>query len=343
MLHQNTVYGSQTRAWGIKSNLKLIQIPDRMNDILGGSATPEDEAGKNALEKRLKDGDENVANYNKKVAARGTPPTTEDSPGILGPDFSFSDELPTPHEIGVYQGGSVDAIVGAMQGVNYYTDAIGFGSKTGFNPRDLSPMGIRYFMKTGAICSNGAAMHEYLNSTPRGDLLGKRVSDALAQEGLPQMRGLAPGILEDARDALNPFPIFRAAMGNPYPKCRLVRYPVGDNRGRIQSDDGLSKWVSGDFEHSEGQYYQSRWIQDRTGKNGEYWDGRLDSTGNIPSKTKVVTMVKVDYDNDPKLFYPDGQRIEGFSGHDEYIDTTTLAGIMFAALTIALFTFALNK
>lgn len=35
----------------------------------------------------------------------------------------------------------------------------------------------------------------------------------LASAGLPQLRGLAPGILEDVKGALDPTPIMSAAFG----------------------------------------------------------------------------------------------------------------------------------
>ena len=268
--------------------------------------------------------------YNKKVAAAGESKAGgKDSPGILGPSYSFADELPAPQEIGVRDGGSPGAIFDSAAGINYYVDAIGFGQKTMFNFRDLNPLGIRYFMSTGSTCSNGALMWEYIDNTPQGNLLGKRVDDSLKAMGLPRMRGLAPGVLEDARDALNPMPLFRAAMGSGYPKCKQVTLPVGDLNGRVASPyDPSNVWVKGDVQIINGVPHQTKWVQDR------------DSKGN------GVFMNRTEYQNEPKLYYPDGSRLEGFQAPawwEKYVDRRTAAGLMFAGLAVGLATYAANK
>ena len=88
---------------------------------------------------------------------------------MLGPTYNYTNELAPPSEIGVRTGGSFDDVAGAMAGVNYYIDAIGFGQSTGFaKSRGLQnqALGARYFMKTGMKCSNGADMYEYIDNVP---------------------------------------------------------------------------------------------------------------------------------------------------------------------------------
>ena len=69
-----------------------------------------------------------------------------DTGGLLGPKYSFADELKTPSEMGINQDGSFDGIMRSVAGINYYTDAIGFGESTllakgqGMNQ---NPLGIR--------------------------------------------------------------------------------------------------------------------------------------------------------------------------------------------------------
>jgi hypothetical protein len=183
---------------------------------------------------------------------------------MLGPKYDYTDELAPPSEIGVRTGGSFDDVMGAMAGFNYYIDAIGFGQSTGMaKSRGLENqrMGLRYFMKTGMKCSNGADMYEYIDNVPKGlpGRAGKEVQKTLGVE----LRGLAPGIVEDAASALNPVRLFGAAMGSGYSECKKVTLPVGDDRGRIASPYDGTKWIDGPIEYRDGRPHQTRWVYDK--------------------------------------------------------------------------------
>ena len=174
-------------------------------------------------------------------------PTTIYGPnGALGPKFSYADQVASPQDIGVRAGGDFDAIQGALAGVSYYVDTIGFGSRSmvskTLGAREQKPIGLRYFMKTGITCTNGKDMYEYVDSIPKGDALGKRIGDAIQGTMGVGLRGLGPGMVEDAKSALDPMPILNAVVGNAYPKCKQVRLPVGDQNGRTRSDEG-DIWV----------------------------------------------------------------------------------------------------
>lgn len=262
--------------------------------------------------------------YNAKVAAYGPGNTAEMNTGMMGPDYNFADELKTPAEVGVRSGGSAGDIIDAVAGVGYYTDVIGFGERTGINQHNMVPMGIRYFMSTGSTCSNGALMFEYIDTAPKGNLLGKRIGKAITDMGLPAMRGLAPGILEDARDALNPFPLFNAAMGSGYPKCKQVTLPVGDLNGNTTSPyDNTKVWIKGEINPGTTQ---TRWVQDR-------------DAGGYP-----IFMNRTDYENDPKIYYPDGTPIEGFRNESDGAATSrTIASLLLGGLVFATAVFIMNK
>lgn len=279
-----------------------------------------------AIQKKIQEGEANMAKYNEKVTAAGDAKSGKaDSPGFFGPSYSFDNEIKSPKEIGVRADGSPGGILDAVSGVNYYSDVIGFGQKTLFNFTDMQPMGIRYFMPTGAVCSNGAQMWEYVDSIPKGDLLGNRVKNALQDMGLPGMRGLAPGIMEDARDALNPMPLFRAAMGSGYPKCKQVTLPVGDGYGNIRSPSDGTLWIKGRVDPGPTQ---TKWVQDR------------DANG------ITLFMDRIEYENAPKTLYPDGTPIEGYSEEmfwEKYIDRKSMAGLMVCGLAVAFLTFSANK
>jgi hypothetical protein len=171
-----------------------------------------------------------------------------------------------PASIGVKRGGELGDVLGAVKGVIYYGDMIGFGEASSSFTKgmpSLKPLGVNYFVNSGLICSNGASMWEYVQTIPTGGALGEKVKQAIRGVGLPQMRGMAPGILEDAQFALNPMPVINAVVGSGYPQCRLVKKPVGDFDGKIYNvDDVLLVDPEGLIEEN-GRYYQEHWIQDR--------------------------------------------------------------------------------
>ena len=183
---------------------------------------------------------------------------------MLGPSYSYANELSAPSEIGVRNGGSFDDVAGAMAGVNYYIDAIGFGESTGIaKSRGLinRQLGIRYFMKTGMKCSNGADMYEYIDNMPKG--LPGRAGDEIQKMLGVKLRGLAPGIVEDAANALNPVRLFDAAIGSGFSQCKKVTLPVGDANGHIKSNYDGTVWVEGPIEYKDGMPHQTRWVHDR--------------------------------------------------------------------------------
>ncbi len=209
--------------------------------------------------------------------------------GFFGPDYSVANDIKLPGELGVRQESSFQAIFDSVGGVNYYLDTIAFGSATGFDKGDPYPLGIRYYLDTGLKCSNGATMHEYVDGVTRGDLLGERVAKGLASAGLPGMRGLAPGLVENAVDALDPRPIFSAVTGTGYPVCQQVSCPVGTSKGSIVTmDDPLKPFIIGDVSYKDGMAMQKRWVQGYNDKGG------------------AISISKDEFSITPKCYNPDG-------------------------------------
>jgi hypothetical protein len=158
-----------------------------------------------------------------------------------------------------------------VKAIGYYVDMIGFGESSSGLSRGVGPgggpkaLGVRTWMKTGLKCSNGADMWMYLDGVPKGNALGQRISDGLRSAGLPGMRGLAPGIMEDAQSALNPIPIVKTIFGTGFPQCRLDTQPVGDQDGNIQNT-GTGQYYVQDHEtvfQQDGRSVQKRWAFDR--------------------------------------------------------------------------------
>jgi hypothetical protein len=186
----------------------------------------------------------------------------QDDYGYFGTSYSYSDNIKLPGQIGVRQEPSFGAILDAVGGINTYVDIIAFGGPTFFDQQNPKPMGIRYFLNTEMRCSNGATMSEYMDGVTKGDLLGTHVEAALASSGLPGLKGLAPGMLENARDALDPRPLFAAATGTGYPVCQKVTCPVGDGGGAVQNaQDSTKPFIVDPVQYVNGMPTQTRWVQ----------------------------------------------------------------------------------
>jgi hypothetical protein len=196
-------------------------------------------------------------------------------PGILGPDYSGADNVPLPGQVGIHTGDSINSVVDAVKGTAYYIDLIGFGESTNSLTSGLGVkrLGVNTFMRTGFKCANGADMWMYNEGIPNGSALGKRLSDGLASAGLPQLRGIAPGILEDAQNALDPRPVMQTVFGTGYPNCKLVTLRVGDQDGNIQNSSTGAYFVENPesvFPGPDGFPAQKRWVYDRDLTNEQY-------------------------------------------------------------------------
>lgn len=196
------------------------------------------------------------------------PITDPSGPGFLGPNYNPADEMYTPAAIGVKRGGDLGDVLGAVKGVIYYGDMMGFGEASSPFTRGmpgLRPLGVNYYVNSGLTCSNGATMWEFVQTIPDGSALGQKVKTAIKEVGLPQLRGMAPGILEDAKDALDPFPVINAVVGSGYPKCKLVKNAVGDYDGKIYNVDGVLLVDPVGLINEGGRYFQERWVQETDG------------------------------------------------------------------------------
>ena len=219
-----------------------------------------------------------------------------DTGGLLGPNYSFADELPTPSEMGIGRSGTFGGITRSVGGIKYYVDAMAFGENSFSDVlgsiRDQRPLGIRYFIKTGQSCHNGADMYEYINTVPNG----------VKVPGFDlRLRGLGPGILDDTIAGVNPMPYFESAMGTSYAKCKKVTLPVGDDNGNTTSTiDPNAVWIK--------EPAQSKYVG-----NGQL---KGVSAGNKPHHTRWVFDTYIsqeEYTNTPKLFKPGDLPTEGFA------------------------------
>jgi len=237
--------------------------------------------------------------------------------GFFGSPYKPADAMMTPPQIGVSVGDSMDDVINAVKGVGFYADQIGFGApSTGLTQgMPLQPLGVNYFMKTGLSCSNGADMWQYVQGLTQGDALGEKIKDVMAEMGLPPLKGLAPGMIEDAENALNPSPLMNALFGSGYPQCKQVTMPVGDAYGRITDPDTGEVWISNPETavNTGNGYVQTYWIQD-TDRNGN-----------------PVNLTRDQWVAAPKTFNSDGtpvQQKEGFSNMLTQPSTIVVVGVL---------------
>jgi hypothetical protein len=191
---------------------------------------------------------------------------------MLGPNYSYADEIRTPPELGISRGGDFGDIEKAVAGINFYVDNIGFGNPTGLAKKEgmnAYPLGIRYFMKTGSKCSNGQDMYEYIDTIPKP--MGGRMGNAIQQSLGVKFQGLAPGIMQDAAGALNPTPLFEAVAGTGYARCKQMEGEVGDDKGLLQSSLSGTKWITDSVDGTKGgKPFQRRWVFDKYVSQDEY-------------------------------------------------------------------------
>jgi hypothetical protein len=197
-------------------------------------------------------------------------PTAQFSAGDFGSTYSPASAMLTPPQLGVRVGDSMGDVVNAVKGVGFYVDQIGYGApSTGLtNGMNLKPLGVNYFIKTGARCSNGADMWNYMEGIPNGDALGTKTKNVMAEMGLPPLKGLGPGMIEDAKHALDPAPLMNSLFGSGYPECKQVTLKVGDAYNRIKDPDTGDYWITNPdkAQLTDNGYVQTRWVQNTNEK-----------------------------------------------------------------------------
>ena len=140
---------------------------------------------------------------------------------LLGPDYPYWKKINSPSQIGMSSSGSISALAKDVSGLVAYVELLvtgrGKANKTG------SPLGDRFFLKTGALCTDEKTNEKvtryiYVNNIPVGNI--PFISSGLDMN-FSEFEGLIPGTLSDM-NALNPFAIFSAFTSGTDPKCRAL-------------------------------------------------------------------------------------------------------------------------
>ena len=138
---------------------------------------------------------------------------------FLGPSYSYSDNIRPPEQLGMSDDGSLQQLGTNITGLLNYVDILVDGSGDASVPG--GPLGNKYFMKTGAKCTDTATNQQvdryvYVNNVPFGPL-----------------PGLIPGIVTGLA-VLNPFALLGAFSSGSNPPCMAITMEtidVNSNRG----------------------------------------------------------------------------------------------------------------
>jgi hypothetical protein len=156
-------------------------------------------------------------------------------------------------------------------------------------------------------------MWEFVQTVPDGSALGDKIKDALEGVGLPALRGMGPGMLEDVKSALNPGPVINAVVGSGYPQCKLVKKQVGDVDGNIQNVDGVLLVDPVGIMSSNGSapFYQERWVQDTTNPKIRMKNGKaLESAASAANRADPIQLSYESWSAEPKIYKENGCRVD---------------------------------
>lgn len=146
---------------------------------------------------------------------------------LLGPDYNYSDQIKSPEKLGMSSKGSMSTLSKDINGLVSYVELLVSGksdaSKTG------KPLGDKFFMETGAKCTDTATNKQvtrsiYVNNVPDGSIpfissgMGTNFSD---------FEGLVPGVLSNV-SRINPLEILQAFVSGSNPDCQAIKMETID-------------------------------------------------------------------------------------------------------------------
>lgn len=155
---------------------------------------------------------------------------------ILGPSYSYADNVPGPSSLGVGSDGTMSQLGRNASAVGTYVKTLITGDP---------PLGNQFFVNTGGTCTapDGSVQ-------PRSNYINNMSSGA---EDLPagikelgsDFNGLIPGVVGDI-EGLNPLHLFTALTEDASPQCACYQCTVTDPTG--QQYGFLTPSMSPDFD-----------------------------------------------------------------------------------------------
>jgi hypothetical protein len=133
------------------------------------------------------------------------------STDMMGPAYSYSDNIPGPSSLGVGSNGTFGQISTNLGAVTTYVKGMVTGDP---------PLGNRFFVNTGGTCTatDGSVQSRYnfINNIPGGGSPPAGLQDLSFLSN--DLRGLIPGIMEDV-EGLDPYYLFTAMTADGTPPC----------------------------------------------------------------------------------------------------------------------------
>ena len=144
---------------------------------------------------------------------------------LLGPDYQYWKQIKQPEQLGMSSSGSLSALAKDVTAMVDYVELLIAGGGNASNYP--GPLGDRFFLRTGAKCTDiasGKKVHRsiYVDNVPSGHI--PFISGALG-ENFQMMEGILPGAVFGIAN-LNPLAIFQAFMSGTDPSCQAVTLPV---------------------------------------------------------------------------------------------------------------------
>ena len=140
---------------------------------------------------------------------------------ILGPDYPYYKYIKLPDEIGMSSKGDLNTLGKDIDGLIAYVELLVSGdskaSTTG------GPLGNKFFMKTGAKCTNVNTgeledRYIYIDNVPAGNI--PFISQGM-DVNFSEFKGLIPGVISNL-NAFNPFTIMQSFLEGSNPDCQEI-------------------------------------------------------------------------------------------------------------------------
>jgi len=154
---------------------------------------------------------------------------------LLGPTYPYYKNINTPSQIGMTDQGSLSALGNDINGLIQYVELLvsggGRASSTG------SPLGNKFFLKTGAKCvdtktNNQVDRYIYVNNVPEGNI--PFISNGMGVN-FSEFKGLIPGAMGNL-NVLNPYAIMQSFLSGSTPPCQELTMQTIDVNNNQSSE-----------------------------------------------------------------------------------------------------------
>jgi hypothetical protein len=150
--------------------------------------------------------------------------TANVSNDILGPSYSYTDNIPGPNSLGVGSAGTMGQLFTNVNAATEYVKVLITGDP---------PLGNQYYVNTGGTCTapDGSlkSRYNYINNKSVGsDLVPQGLNDLSFLTS--DLNGLLPGAVGDI-EGLDPLYLFNSMTADANPACECYKCPVTTGSG----------------------------------------------------------------------------------------------------------------